>query len=56
MRVTVPLAVSGPIVISVVVLLALALLYVLLRGESDYVEENPDEDGGEGEREEPPEA
>ena len=41
--VAVPLAVSGLIVISVVIVAALGLLYVLMRGEADYVEdEQPD--------------
>jgi len=39
--VAVPLAVSGLIVISVVIVAALGLLYVLMRGEADYVEEEP---------------
>ncbi len=41
--VAVPLAVSGLIVISVVIVAALGLLYVLIRGEDDYVEDEQPE-------------
>lgn len=41
----VPLAVSGLIVISVVIVAALGLLYVLMRGEAGY--EGDNQDGGE---------
>jgi ABC-type long-subunit fatty acid transport system fused permease/ATPase subunit len=58
--VIVPLAVSGLIVISVVIVAALGLLYVLIRGEADYREdgdygENEQPDGATGQAERPEE-
>jgi len=58
--VIVPLAVSGLIVISVVIVAALGLLYVLMRGEADYREdadyaEDEQPDGATGQAERPEE-
>jgi hypothetical protein len=39
----VPLAVSGPVVIGVVVVCALVLLAILLRGEDRYEAEHPED-------------
>lgn len=57
----VPLAVSGLIVISVVIVAALGLLYVLMRGEADYREdadyaEDEQPDGATGQAERPEES